>query len=256
MMNRGALSNLGIHVYGFAAIALGLVGLFWRDFASVWQPAPDSLPHRAVLACIAALLFLLAGIAVQWRRTARFGFPVLAILYFMAALLWLPRVVGFPRMIGTWLGFAEELTLVLAAIIGYASLAPRDSAWALRTIQIARILFGICLVIFALAHFLALPNTAAFVPKWIPPSQQFWAIFTGVAHLLAGLAIITGVQARLAAYLFAVMLLGFGVLIWLPALFAHPETHLNWAANCVNLAIAAAGWVVADSLNPATKHNP
>jgi uncharacterized membrane protein YphA (DoxX/SURF4 family) len=254
MVNRSALSNLGSHVYGIAAIALGLVGLFWRDFASVWQPVPDTLPHRALLACIAALLFLLAGIAVQWRRTARFGFPVLAILYSMAALLWLPRVIGFPRMIGTWLGFAEELTLVLAAIIGYASLAPPNSAWS-RTTQIARIIFGLCLVVFGVTHFLALRDTAAFVPKWIPPSQQFWAIFTGVAHLLAGLAIITGVQARLAAYLFAAMLLSFGVLIWLPALFAHPEIHLNWAANCVNLAIAAAGWIVADSLTPATQRN-
>jgi uncharacterized membrane protein YphA (DoxX/SURF4 family) len=255
MLNR-ALSKLGIRVYGFAAIALGLVGLFWRDFASVWQPVPDTLPHRVVLACIAALLFLLAGFAVQWPRIASFGFPVLAILYSMAALLWLPRVIGFPRMIGTWLGFAEELTLVLAAVIGYASLAPRNSAWALRTTQVARILFGLCLVVFALAHLLAIPETAAFVPKWIPPSQRFWAIATGIAHLLAGLAILSGVQARLAAFLFTAMILSFGVLIWLPTLFAHPEIHLNWAANCVNLAIAAAAWIVADSLTPATPQNP
>jgi uncharacterized membrane protein YphA (DoxX/SURF4 family) len=256
MPHNKALFNFGVHIYGFAAIALGLVGLYWRDFASVWQPVPDTVPHRALLACIAALLFLLAGIAVQWPRTARFGFPILATLYLMAALLWLQRVIGFPRMIGTWLGFAEELTLVLAAIIGYASLAPRNSAQALRTIQIARILFGFCLVIFALAHFLALPDTAAFVPKWIPPSQRFWAIFTGVAHLLAGLAILSDIQARLAAYLFATMIVSFGILIWLPALFAHPEIHLNWAANCVNLAIAAAAWIVADSLTPATQRNP
>jgi uncharacterized membrane protein YphA (DoxX/SURF4 family) len=255
MLNRNALSNLGIHVYGIAAIALGLVGLFWRDFASVWQPVPDTIHHRALLACIAALLFLLAGIAVQWSRTARYGFPVLAVLYSMAALLWLPRVIGFPRMIGTWLGFAEESTLVLAAITGYASLAPRNSTWS-RSTRIARFVFGLCLVVFALAHFLALPDTAAFVPKWIPPSQRFWAIFTGVAHLLAGLAILSGIQARLAAYLFATMILSFGILIWLPTLFAHPEIHLNWAANCVNLAIASAAWIVADSLTPGTSNNP
>jgi hypothetical protein len=53
--------------------------------------------------------------------------------------------------------------------------------------------------------------------------------------------------------LFTTMLLGFGVLIWLPAVFAHPEIHLNWAANAINLAIAAAAWVVADSLTPATQ---
>jgi uncharacterized membrane protein YphA (DoxX/SURF4 family) len=256
MLNARASSNLGSHIYGFAAIALGLIGLVWRDFASVWQPVPNTVPHRIALACIVAVCFLLAGAAVQWQRTARIGFPVLAILYFMAALLWLPRVIGYPRMIGTWLGFAEELTLVLAAIIGYASLAPRNSVWSFRAIQIARLVFGLCLITFGLAHLLAIPETAAFVPKWIPPSQRFWAIATGVAHLLAGLAILSNIQALLAARLFTTMLLGFGILIWLPAVFAHPEIHLNWAANAINLAIAAAAWVVADSLNPATQRNP
>src|ERR1700682_2166760 len=256
MLNRSAISNLGTHVYGLAAIALGLVGLFWRDFASVWQPVPDTTPHRAVLACIAAVCFLLAGLAVQLRRTVRLGFPVLAIRYSMAALLWLPRVIGFPRMIGTWLGFAEELTLVLAAIIGYASLASRNSVWSFRTIQIARLVFGLCLITFGLAHLLAIPDTAAFVPKWIPPGQRFWAIATGVAHLLAGLAILSNIQDLFAPALFTTMLLGFGILIWLPAVYGHPEIHLNWAANAINLAIAAAAWVVADSLNPATQRNP
>ncbi len=37
MSNRRALSNLGSHVYGLGAIALGLIGLVWGDFASVWQ---------------------------------------------------------------------------------------------------------------------------------------------------------------------------------------------------------------------------
>lgn len=251
MSNSSSQSNLGRHVYGVAAVALGLVGLYWKDFASVWQPVSATVPHRTTLAIIAALCFLMAGLLVQIRRFARAGFPILAILYSMAALLWLQRVIGFPRIIGTWLGFAEELTLVLAAIIGYASLTPHNATWAARTIRIARCVFGLCLVIFGLAHFLALPDTAAFVPKWIPPSQHFWALATGTFHLLAGLAILSGIRALLAARLFTAMILSFSVLIWIPTLFAHPEIHLNWAANAVNLAIASAAWVVADSLNQA-----
>jgi len=42
------------------------------------------------------------------------------------------------------------------------------------------------------------------------------------------------------------MILLFGFLIWLPALFADPRSHFNWAENDETLAIAAASWILAD----------
>src|ERR1051325_8594027 len=98
MLSRTAFSNLGGRVYGLGAVALGLVGLVWGDFATVWQPIqalPFTAPHREALAYIVAACLLCAGVAVQWRRSAPAGLPVLAILYFLFALLWLPRVIGF-----------------------------------------------------------------------------------------------------------------------------------------------------------------
>lgn len=58
MSGRIALSNLGSRVYGFAAIALGLIGLAWGDFATVWQPVQASVPHREALAYIIAVCLL------------------------------------------------------------------------------------------------------------------------------------------------------------------------------------------------------
>lgn len=40
MDNRKIVSNLGIYVYGVAAIALGITGLVWGDFATNWQHHP------------------------------------------------------------------------------------------------------------------------------------------------------------------------------------------------------------------------
>ena len=188
-----ALSNLGIHVYGFAAIAIGIIGLVWGDFSTVWQPVPADVPHRAALAYIVAVCLIAGGAAIQRRPTAQAGVLVLTILYFMSALLWLPRVIGYPRMIGTWLGFAEQFALVAAGVVGYASLAPPGTSWKAKTVRISRLLFGLCVVVFALAHFMALKETTGMVPKWIPPGQRFWAIATGLAHLLAGFAILTGI---------------------------------------------------------------
>ncbi|MGZ4730718.1 MAG: DoxX family membrane protein [Terriglobales bacterium] len=253
MLNPKALSNLGIHVYGLAAIALALIGLVWGDFATVWQPVPPDVPHRKALAYIVAVCLLSAGAAMQWRRTVQAGVLVLATLYFMSALLWVPRVVGYPQMIGTWLGFAEQFALVVAGCLAYALLTPRNTLWAVRTAHIGRFLFGICVVVFGLAHFLALSETAGMVPKWLPPGQRFWALATGTAHLLAGIAILTGILAVLASRLLTAMLITFGVLVWALSLFAHPDTHMVWAGNAINLALTGAAWAVADSIRESAK---
>jgi hypothetical protein len=45
------------------------------------------------------------------------------------------------------------------------------------------------------------------------------------------------------------MIVGFGLLVWLPALFADPHSFLNWAEGTETLAIAASAWVVVDFLS-------
>jgi uncharacterized membrane protein YphA (DoxX/SURF4 family) len=91
--------------------------------------------------------------------------------------------------------------------------------------------------------------TAPLVPEWLPPGQDFWAYATGVAHVAAGIALLTGVQARLAAILLTTMFASFTPLVHLPMLVAHPSSHMNWSENALNLALVGAAWVVADSLS-------
>lgn len=86
-------------------------------------------------------------------------------------------------------------------------------------------------------------------PSWIPPGQQFWAWATGVFHVLAGLAILSGVLAVLASRLYVAMCIGFGVFVWAPILVAAPDNHFNWAGNAINLALVGAAWVIADSIS-------
>jgi hypothetical protein len=231
MTNRRALSSLGSRVYGLGGIAFGLVGLVWSIFATPWWPLqalPFSLPHREALGYVVAVCLVLSGAAIQWRRTAQAGVVVLAILHFMSALLWLPRVVRFPRIYGTWAGFLEQFSLVAAGLVTYAFLTPRNTLWTVRTAQIGRFLYGICVISYGLAHFFPLSFTASMVPKWIPPGQQFWAV--------------------VASRLLTTMLIGFSALVWAPLLFAHPRVHTAWAGNAINLAFIGAAWVVADSI--------
>jgi uncharacterized membrane protein YphA (DoxX/SURF4 family) len=91
-------------------------------------------------------------------------------------------------------------------------------------------------------------NTASLVPKWLPPTQEFWGYATGVGFVAAGLAILTRVQARLAAILMTAMLVSFGLLANGPVLLADHVSHWNWTESAVNLAVTGAAWVIADSL--------
>jgi uncharacterized membrane protein YphA (DoxX/SURF4 family) len=93
-----------------------------------------------------------------------------------------------------------------------------------------------------------LSATATFVPKWIPPGQNFWAIATTIAFALAALALFSGRQALLASRLLTSMVIAFGLLVWLPAPFADPHKQMNWFGNAENLSIAGAAWIVADLL--------
>src|ERR1700755_2938646 len=106
-----------------------------------------------MLAYCAAACLLSAGVAIQWRRSAPPGLLVLTLFYLVFALLWLPRGVGYPLIFGTWGGFLEEIALVAAAVVVYASLLPRDSAGSVRTARIGRLIFGVCVLLFGLGHF-------------------------------------------------------------------------------------------------------
>ena len=177
---------------------------------------------------------------------------MLASLYSIFALLWVPSILGSPKVYDVWGNFFEESALVIAGVVLYASLAPPDSVWAEKEPQISR-LFGICVISFALEHLFYISGTASFVPKWIPPGQLFWAIATAICFLLAAMAILSGFLAGLACRLLTAMIVGFEVLVWAPRLFTFPHEHFSWAGNGICLALAGAAWVVADSMSEPEK---
>jgi hypothetical protein len=155
----------------------------------------------------------------------------LGFIYLVFALLWVPHIVAEPRVFDRWGNFFEQFSLVSGALIVYASPNPRDSQQPATLARLGYLFFGICVVSFTLEQLFYLSGTAAFVPKWIPPGQMFWAIVTTIAFVLAAIALLSGRSALLAARLLTAMLIGFGLLVWLPAPFADPHKMINWAGN-------------------------
>jgi uncharacterized membrane protein YphA (DoxX/SURF4 family) len=241
---------LGRHVFGSAAVAFGIITLVWHDFNS-WQQirALGNFPHREILVYIAAAIQILGGLAIQWPRTARAGAIALGAVYLVFALLWVPQIAAQPRVFDRWGNFFEQFSLVAGALIAYGWISGSTAKREPGAARIGYIFFGICVVSFTIEQLVYLSGTASFVPKWIPPGQMFWAITTTIAFALAAIALLSGRAALLASRLLTAMLIGFGLLVWLPAPFADPHKLINWAGNAQNLAITGAAWIVTDFLS-------
>ncbi len=235
--------SLGRYLYGVAAIASGICTLVWHDVSTL-----GSVPHREILVYVVAAVEILGGVAVAWPRTPRAGAVALGALYFIFAMLGVPLIIAHPLVYNGFGNFFEQFSFVAGAMILYACSGPLAPARTARLAQIGYYSFGICVVSFALEQLFYLSATASLVPKWIPPGQMFWAIATTTAFALAAIALLTGFMARLAARLTTAMIVGFGLLVWLPALFAGPHSYPNWSESVETLGIAATAWIVADFL--------
>jgi uncharacterized membrane protein YphA (DoxX/SURF4 family) len=241
--------HISVRIYGVAAVGFGLVGLVWGDLASLLQPVPKDFPGRTALAYAVAVACLLGGLAIQWGRTAGLGALVLTALYSLVAILFhVPRIIAHPSAFVTWSGTAEQLALVAGGLVAYAYCANLEPAAAERISKIGRLIFGVCLILFGLAHLFYLAYTAELVPAWLPPGQTFWAYATAAGHFAAGIAILSGIAARPAAMLLTAMFVVFGILVHAPMIFIDPHTHINWAENVLNFALMASAWVIAASI--------
>ncbi|MDB5429118.1 MAG: DoxX family protein [Caulobacter sp.] len=238
----------GNRFYGLGALALGLVGLAFADFALQWQPVPKTIPGHLVLAYASAAILILGGGALLVRRWASLGALTLAVFFGLwVVVLHGPLALAEPTNFGVWQGVAEILALSAGGVIAWATTSGLEAARGARVVRIARIVFALCLLVFGTSHFLYAKFTASMIPKAIPPSAMFWAYATGVAHIAAGLAILSGIMARLASRLLSAMFALFAVLVHLPLVAGDLHSHLAWIGLTITLALTGAAWVVADT---------
>lgn len=257
MNSENAAVAFGWRVYGLGVMAIGVASLVFGTFDPS-QPVPENFPARMVLAYAAGAFMVAAAAAVEWRRTTAWGAAALTVYYtFFVVLLMNGRLLltGYATY-GPYEEIAIQLAIGIGGLIVYATTARIDAALAARLTRAGRMAFGVCALVFGGAHFVYMNLTAPLVPKWLPPTQEFWGYLTGVAFEAAGIALLTGVQARLAAILLTAMLAIFGVLANGRMLLADPTSHWNWTESAANLAEVGAAWVLADSLRrPKLKTN-
>ena len=246
------IASAGHAVFAATLIAFGVLSLINVNggFSVIWAPVPKGLPARQVL-YLCAGISLISGLGLLWQRTAA---PAARLLFAYLFGLIVLRLTELARSLAVdvYWGAAKTAVMLAAAWVLFVWFA---TDWDYRRLglatgdkglRIARTFYGLAMIFFGVAHFQYVEHTASLVPGWLP-AHVAWAYFTGSAFIAAGLAIVFGVFARLAAALSSLQMGLFLLLVWVPKVAAGSISAFNWGETIVSWALAVAGWVVADS---------
>ena len=237
-------------IFAIVLVGWGILGLVKGDFAAGWQPVPASFPLRLALVYLTAFVCVACGVGLLVQRTTALAARVLFV-WLMAWLLLLRIPWMFVDFgVGTW--WSASSTAVITETAWILDISRSDYEKPLGFIvnnnglRLARALFGLGLIPIGLAHFLYVDATAPLVPAWLQ-WPYFWAYFTGATFIAAGVAIIIGIFARLAALLVTIQIGLLTVLIWVPRSIEGILTPFQWGEFVVSIVLTACALVVADS---------
>ncbi|HET7206153.1 MAG TPA: hypothetical protein VFI95_06195 [Terriglobales bacterium] len=233
--------------FGAAAVLFGVIAVMWHD-PDTWQNLQHiwSLPYASVIGACLMTALIAGGIGMQFARTRRPASFVLCVVYLCFALACIPDMIAPPNIYERYGG---SFFLFFSLLCGAIALCAATEAKAARKVllgHVARLGVGVCAISFTLGQALLLRDTAGLVPKWIPPNQMFWAVFTTLAFGVAALAILINWQATLAIRLMTLMLAIFGVVVWVPHVIAQPKAHFAWSECALTFLVAGAAWMVAE----------
>ena len=187
---------------------------------------------------VSALCLIIAGAGLLFQRTGTVAAVVLALYWLVPlVLMHLYVIIQIPTRFTAWVSAAEALTFATVA----AAFA-RPALW-----PAARVVLGLTLVVFGVVHVLHPGVVASLLPDWFPV-PAVWPYVSGAVQIAAGVLLLAGFRAQLAAFVVGLMWLSWIPLVHLPRLMAAPDAPFEWTFMLTALALAGAAWSVGERI--------
>ena len=244
-------SLIGRILFGISIVAFGIEQFIFSNFISGLILPPAWLSGHIFIVYLVAAFFVVTGISIVGGLKSQVAAYVLTIFWFLCMVsMQMPALIAKPANGGFWTTVFEVLAICGSALL-VAGMSPGEqSQRSKKAIMLGRIFYGISLSVFGVLHFVFVVYVAYVQPGWIP-RHVFWAYFTGVAHIAAGLSIVTKVLARLASILLAIMFGLWVLILHLPRSLHDLHNQGEWNSGIIALAMCAGALLVYGSLrNP------
>ena len=247
----------GRYLFAVSIAAFGIENLVCARSSDPFLPVIPWVPSHWWLAYLTGIALLAASVCITANIRARVAAVLLGVLFLLCdLLLQIPRVAALPWDVGVRTGAFETLTMCASALMLAGTLSAEGGSfgrWAGATnalIQSGRYLFAISAIVFGIDHYLVFGFIVSLVPSWIPGGGWFWANFTAISFIAAGVSIAVRKMDRWASFMLGLMFLLWFLVLHAPRVASYPRV-LNpneWSSAFIALGICGGSWILAWSL--------
>lgn len=238
------LGKSGAMTFALGLFLFGAISLSSAQFVPGIQPMFQPLTEAGAVARLNGILLVTLSAGLFSNRFQKPAAMLLA-SYLAAWLIaaHLPQLLVKGSDITRLVGLMEVAAIVAAlGILAFNRDRRRAGA-----AQLACIVYGSMLLLFAGVHFTYHDFIASMIPAWIP-FKALWPWLTASANLAAGLTFLTGIKSQIGGALLGAMYASWVPIVHLPRVFAAPENVDEWTAGAVAVTLAGAAWLVAGSV--------
>ena len=247
-----SLLNSGRWLFALAMLAFGIQHFIYAAYGM--GLGPPWILSSPVWAWLIAMVFASTAIAMLAATKPRLAALVLAFMLFLFVLIQrLPRLLLTIHDPGPWTSGAEVLALCGGALIVAGTFPAerppliRDDKAISKIIVLGRYIFALPLIVFGVQHFLYGRFVATLVPGWVP-GRLFWVYLIGCAFCATTLAVVTQINARMAATLLGLMFFLWVLIVHAPRVAGASRNGNEWTSLFVALAMSGSSWALAGSV--------